>query len=296
MEHNLNKIEKCPLCGGESFELFLESKDYSVSKEDFKIVECSTCSFRFTNPIPAENKIGQYYKSSHYISHTDSNKGLFNKIYKAVRKRAMKSKQALIESNVSSGNLLDIGCGTGDFLLHMKGANWNVKGLEPDDDARRIAVGKDIDVEHVDALHTLESSSCDIITMWHVLEHVYHLDRELKRIVEILKPGGYFVVAVPNHTSWDAQHYKKYWAAYDLPIHLYHFKPSDMKLIAEKYNLDLKEIVPMKWDAYYVSMLSEEHMGKNKWRGIFKGLKSNMQAKNDSYSSQIYVFNKKSAV
>lgn len=293
MEHKLNTIEKCPVCGGKSFELFLESKDYSVSKEGFKIVECTACSFRFTNPIPLESNIGQYYKSSHYISHTDSNKGLFNKIYKAVRKRAMKSKQSLIESKINGGNLLDIGCGTGDFLRHMKSDKWNVRGLEPDQDARKIAIDKGIDVDNIDALQELKPESLDVITMWHVLEHVYHLDRDLKRIVEVLKPGAFLIVAVPNHTSWDANHYKKYWAAYDLPIHLYHFKPSDMKLIAEKYNIELTEIVPMKWDAYYVSMLSEEHMGKNKWRGIAKGFKSNMKAKTDSYSSQIYIFSKK---
>ncbi len=293
MEQNLNLLQTCPLCGGTESETFLEAKDHSYSKESFKIESCKSCGFKFTNPIPTEDTIGNYYKSEIYISHNDSNKGLMNKVYKWVRKRAIRSKENIVSGLTSERRILDIGCGTGDFLAFCKENGWVTRGLEPDSGAREKCQEKGIDVSDINQLHDDSMPKVNVITMWHVLEHVYHLQRDFARMVELLEDNGAMVIAVPNHTSYDAKKYEGYWAAYDLPIHLYHFRPEDIKSLAEQHHLQFEKMIPMKWDAYYVSMLSESFKGKNKWLGLKTGFLSNMKAKNGEYSSQIYILRKK---
>lgn len=291
----MNQKNNCPICNGTSFQDFLVCKDYTVSKEDFQIVSCGTCGFHFTNPVPEESKIGAYYQSEDYISHSSTNKGLINKIYLRVRKHTLKQKLKLISRLSKGKHLLDIGAGTGHFLNTCKSAGWNALGLEPDDGARKFAKENlGLDMQPTDDLKNLPDQSRDVITMWHVLEHVYHLNRDITEIVRVLKDDGVLIVAVPNMSSYDAKKYKEYWAAYDVPIHLYHFQPEDIKRLFAKFEMELVEMLPMKFDAYYVSMLSEKYKDGNIVKAFFTGLRSNMRAKNGEYSSQIYVLRKKS--
>ena len=95
MKHQLVNIEKCPICGGESHRNFVEAEDHNVSKDRFNIVECNDCSFRFTNPIPREDTIGDYYKSENYVSHSGTKKGFINRVYHVVRSRAIRQKEKL---------------------------------------------------------------------------------------------------------------------------------------------------------------------------------------------------------
>ena len=297
MEHmNLIDVKICPICGLDESKVFLNSKDYSTSKEAFSIRECGSCSFRFTSPIPAEDKIGEYYQSEEYISHTDSSAGLMNKVYRLVRKLAIKKKEQLARNGVLDKSLLDIGCGTGDFLSFCKTNGWNVLGLEPDNGARAICKEKQVETHHIDHLHHLPESSFSVVTMWHVLEHVYHLNRDFNQIRKILKPEGKLIIAVPNCSSHDAQKYGKFWAAYDLPIHLYHFRPEDMRRFAGKHDFSVDQILPMKYDSYYVSMLSEKYKNGNLFNAFLTGFMSNRKATkgNYKYSSQIYVLSKNS--
>jgi 2-polyprenyl-3-methyl-5-hydroxy-6-metoxy-1,4-benzoquinol methylase len=290
----LQKIERCPLCGGEKTKLVLEPKDLMLTQETFPIVSCETCDFWFTNPIPTENVIGNYYKHESYVSHTSSNKGIVNKIYNLVRKRTIAQKVKLV-ANLSKGqNVFDYGCGTGHFLNACKEAGMNVVGLEPDEDARKFAeTNFGLRALPTSSLDEIENASLDKITMWHVLEHVYHLQRDLTALVSKLKKGGYLIIAVPNRNSFDAKHYGSFWAAYDVPRHLYHFVEKDIKLIADQHEMILEKTLPMKWDAFYVSMLSEKYKKGNLVSAVLTGLKSNRKAKNNEFSSQIYVLKKK---
>ncbi len=294
-QSKLIEVKECPICGSKESVLFLESNDFSTSGEDFSIRECADCNFRFTSPIPTEDRIGSYYESEDYISHTDSKKGMMNKIYQTVRRRAIRSKEQLIASFATERKLLDIGCGTGDFLSHCKELGWDTQGLEPDEGARNICREKGVKVQDIDQLHQLEDRSVSVITMWHVLEHVYHLNRDFEKIKAVLKDDGKLVIAVPNCSSYDAQKYGKFWAAYDLPIHLYHFRPNDVANLAEKFDMKVEKILPMKYDAYYVSMLSEKYKGGSLPSAFLTGMKSNKKAntKNHKYSSQIYLLSKK---
>ncbi|HIP36781.1 MAG TPA: class I SAM-dependent methyltransferase [Crocinitomix sp.] len=291
--NELYHISNCPICNATAFEKFLEAKDYTVSQKMFTIVECKNCGFHFTNPIPKLEDIGSYYKAESYVSHTSTNKGLINKIYQLVRSYTLKQKVKLISKLANGKQLLDIGAGTGHFINAATSANFNALGLEPDEDARQLA--KELhkaNIKPIEELYKLKDDSMDIITMWHVLEHVYHLKDDLKQITSVLKHNGTLIIAVPNMSAYDAKKYKSHWAAYDLPIHLYHFQPKDIKNLFEQYNMRVDKILPMKFDSFYVSMLSEKYKGGNLFSAFYTGLKSNLKAKQDSYSSQIYILRK----
>ncbi len=297
VEHSdLLTLNQCPVCRHDSFHHFITCKDYTVSQEDFNIVQCDECGFKFTNPRPADERIGEYYKSEDYVSHSDTNKGIINKLYHTVRKRAIKQKFALVKEGATANTLLDVGCGTGAFLDYCQQQGWDVLGLEPDADARQVAKEKHgLEALPIDALATIPDNSRDVITLWHVLEHITTLDASIEHFLRILKPGGKLIVAVPNCSSKDAAIYQQYWAAYDVPIHLYHFTPRDINLLFNRFNMTVEKTLPMKFDAYYVCMLSEKYKGGNMLKGFWNGWRSNLAASNTTHtwSSQIYVLKAK---
>lgn len=294
----MEKMSSCPICKNEILNEFIKCKDNTVSNEVYTIVECKGCNFKFTNPRPAANEIGKYYESENYISHSNSNKGIFNKLYQLIRNYTISRKKSLIRRFVSRGTLLDIGCGTGEFLNHMRSKNWEVKGIEPGDSARKFAVSNyNLEVKPEASLSEIANNSFDVITLWHVLEHVHELDKRVKELNRIIKPDGVVFIAVPNCTSYDAIYYEEFWAAYDVPRHLYHFTPKTISKLFAQYGFNLIETQPMKFDSFYVSMLSEKYKnGKiNYFRALLSGLNSNYSArknKDNSYSSQIYIFKK----
>ncbi|MBK7131017.1 MAG: class I SAM-dependent methyltransferase [Crocinitomicaceae bacterium] len=293
MENNLIYLDRCPICHGFETAEFITSKDFSVSGETFTIVSCGSCGFKFTNPRPVEQSIGSYYKSDGYVSHSATKKGFVNKVYHLVRKYTLAKKVALINRLSKGRKLLDIGSGTGHFVAKAKLKGWDVKGLEPDTDARRIAQEvNSVALNDIIELHSL-SEKFDIITLWHVLEHVYHLERDASKIASLLTDNGRLVIAVPNPESFDAQYYKEFWAAYDLPIHLYHFKKTDIIELLGRFDLELIDVLPMKFDSFYVSMLSEKYRGGKLSRAILTGLKSNWLAGTEKWSSQIYILRRK---
>lgn len=269
---------------------FLKVIDYSVSKETFDLLHNEELDMLITHPQPSLEKLPSYYESVDYISHTDGNKSLFEKMYQFVKGIALKNKLKLINSQSAKGRILDIGAGVGDFLSVCKNDGWQTVGIEPSEKAKTIAKGKEVSfVEH---LSELEDHSFDIITMWHVLEHVPDLENQIKELKRLIKPNGTIIIAVPNFNSFDANYYGKYWAAFDVPIHLWHFSKTAIKKIFAKENLELVKVLPMKFDSFYVSLLSEKYKtGKmNYIKAFFIGWKSNRYgSKNSEYSSHIYV-------
>lgn len=291
---------ECPVCESSEFSEVLIAKDYTVSQEQFPVMECGQCGFRFTQQIPDEETIGAYYQSEEYISHSNTNQGLISRLYQVVRDITLRSKRKLVQrvSGKSTGHLLDIGSGTGEFLATMKGAGWKVRGLEPDPGARNQAIeNHQLDVGEPEELFTLEENTFDVISMWHVLEHVHRLKPYLHKISNLLKADGVLLIAVPNFTSRDAEHYDAYWAAYDVPRHLYHFSPESMNRLLGDQGFEIVSYRPMPFDAFYVSMLSEKYQhGKLKlvsafWQGFRSWLKASANAK--ACSSVLYVIRKR---
>jgi 2-polyprenyl-3-methyl-5-hydroxy-6-metoxy-1,4-benzoquinol methylase len=285
----------CPVCNSHANNLLYQCIDYSVSKEKFNLVKCATCSMVYTNPIPDESEIGRYYKTQDYISHTDTRKGLIHKLYHLVRKRTLQKKNKLITrlNDGKVGSVLDVGCGTGHFLTQCKNSGWKIQGTEPDEDANRIA--RDLTGEHIHHAinEVIGSEIFDIITLWHVLEHVHQLKETLDRIHSFLKKTGYLMIAVPNLESLDAAIYKENWAAFDVPRHLYHFSKSSMVQLMGNHGFRLHQIIPMIFDSYYVSLMSEKNINSNTLTGMCKatinGFRSNL-AGNNNQSSLIYIF------
>lgn len=290
----------CPVCGSTNTKNILEAKDFTVSAEKFQIWECQECTTRFTWQAPDENHIARYYQSKNYISHSDTSKGLVNKLYHIIRRISLRQKKKYIEkyTGKQTGNILDIGCGTGTFLHLMNQSGWKVTGLEPDEGARTLALKKyGITSLPSSELFHLPSASYLVITLWHVLEHVHSLHEYLDQMVRLLLPEGTIFIAVPNYTSLDAETYQSYWAAYDVPRHLYHFSPKSMRTLAEKHNLQIKSLLTMPFDAFYICLLSEKYKdGKNNYLRAFRnGLRSWTYAKKQSEksSSILYILAKK---
>ena len=291
----MTDITQCQVCLGTEFEAYSAPKDHTVSKEIFSILKCGSCGFLFTSPRPNLNELGKYYNSEDYISHSDTSKGLVSKLYKAARKFTLDQKFKLVQPYCVEQELLDVGCGTGAFLHYSKRKGINVQGVEPDSGARTFAINNyGLTVNEEDALDKFKEASFGAITMWHVLEHVPHLDERLDQLKRILHEEGRIFVAVPNPDSFDARFYGEFWAAYDVPRHLWHFTPATMRKLLSRNGLKLHDILPMKLDAFYIALLSEryKHGKTNYLSALFNGFKSNLRAGKEAWSSQIYVIGK----
>jgi 2-polyprenyl-3-methyl-5-hydroxy-6-metoxy-1,4-benzoquinol methylase len=296
----------CPVCGSGAFKKILTVKDHTVSGELFDVYECLNCTLRFTQDAPMAASRMNYYKSENYISHSNTSKGLINRLYQLIRKKTIVAKRKLIEKScgLRNGVLLDVGSGTGSFAAIMKKHGWDVTGLEPDADARNLAK-KENNLELLDiaALHDFPHQSFDAITLWHVLEHVEDLTSFLKLLANLMKADGRVFIAVPNYTSHDARVYKNFWAAYDVPRHLYHFSPQSMKHMVEMNGLKIEKYKPMWFDSFYISLLSSSYknapqsggMGRTSWiSALWNGKLSNLYALMNvkKCSSVIYILRK----
>lgn len=291
----------CPVCSSDKYKSFLSCLDYLVSKETYDLLRCTNCDFVWTDNAPDAANIGSYYVSEEYIAHTDTQSGLINRLFHTARRYMLSRKRLLIHKNTQeqSKTLLDIGCGTGYFLNYMRANGWNVNGLEPSQSAREFARKQfALSIQPSENIETLADSSFDVITLWHVLEHVHDLKGTVNHLHRLLKQNGLLVVALPNRDSWDSRFYKQSWAAYDVPRHLWHFNPASFAQLIELSDFELIGKKPMPLDAYYVSMLSEKQKEKVSpiapIKGMISGFWSNIMAgvRADKSSSIIYLLRK----
>ncbi|MBV1922686.1 MAG: class I SAM-dependent methyltransferase [Flavobacteriaceae bacterium] len=272
-------------------DIYITAKDYLVSGESFDLLYDSDRKMLITSPQPSLDNLSKYYESEEYISHTDNKKGLINYLYQKVKSNALQSKTDLIfKLNKRTGSLLDIGAGTGDFLNIAQDKGWKINGVEPNQNARELAASKNVDLK--ENIEDFSGSKFDVITLWHVLEHLPNLEEAILQIENLLSPEGTLIIAVPNYNSFDAKHYKSHWAAFDVPRHLWHFSKSSMKVIFSD-KLKLEQIKPMIFDSFYVSLLSEKNKnGSSSFvKAFLVGLWSNLSAwRSKEYSSLIYCF------
>jgi 2-polyprenyl-3-methyl-5-hydroxy-6-metoxy-1,4-benzoquinol methylase len=291
----METLKNCPACGGQKMTRVLQAKDYTVSKNTFDIVGCEACNLLFTNPRPEAEQAGYFYKSENYISHSNTQKGFINKLYHAVRNITVKQKTNLIQGDQKgTKNLLDIGCGNGHFLHACQQRGWNTFGMELDPDtASRAAslTGQSI-FPNLQAIP--DDPQFELISLWHVLEHVYEIDAYFEFFKKRITPSGKLLLALPNSKSFDALYFKEYWAAYDVPRHIYHFNPETIQSVAKKHGFKLAKQRGQIFDSFYIALLSHEYKtGSKKLVASFLiGLWSNILAyfKTGNYSSNIYIF------
>ncbi len=300
MLENNKQFSPCPICNKEDIASLLHTKDYSLTGEDFQIIQCANCTLEYTDPAPSKEAIAPYYNFPSYISHTDTKEGLVNKMYHKVRNHTLTQKTNWVQSLFTGhkGHLLEVGAGTGAFANSMSKKGWKVTALEPDAASRQKALENyDINLLPIEELSHLEPAKYEVITLWHVLEHVHDLNAYMKTFHSLLKPNGRLIIAVPNYTSYDAGFYKNYWAAYDVPRHLYHFSPLSMHYLAKKHKMSIVQKLPMWFDSFYVSLLSEKYKQSGMigmMRAFFVGCISNLTALSnaDRGSSMIYEIKK----
>ena len=269
-------LDKCPLCDSERFVLHARCKDHFLSSEEFELVRCSGCGFVLTQDHPSVNDAGKYYESEDYISHNDNATGFSNLLYRFSRNIMLRRKRRLVKeiSGLKEGTLLDIGSGTGHFLNEMKNAGWETRGIEISEKAREYSISKfGLEVLDPENINSLETGSYDCVTLWHVLEHFQDPFTYVREVHRLLKPGGKCLVAMPNCSSYDAVHYGRFWAAYDVPRHLWHFTPGTFRLFSEKEGFKLTGICQLPLDVFYISALSEKYKGSRLSfiKGMLKG-------------------------
>lgn len=292
------RLTNCPLCKSVHFLNQLVVKDHAHSKESFSICRCTNCDLWFTNPRPTPKSITAYYDNENYISHKDKNTNIINFLYKIVRKFTIKEKlNWLKERNKTPGRLLDFGCGTGHFLYASKQNGWDISGIEPNKEARELAKATyNLEIQS-ELLSLTNKKKYDVITLFHVLEHVHDLKGTIKTLLDLLKKRGILYIAVPNRDAPDSQYYKEDWAALDVPRHLYHFNKKSIENLANKYSLKIIDEKPMPFDTYYISLLSAKYQKTNStfFSSMRKGLKFNKMAAQDgnNYSSILFILKKK---
>ncbi|MCK5337800.1 MAG: class I SAM-dependent methyltransferase [Bacteroidales bacterium] len=290
-------VKKCIVCGARGFREHFECKDHFVSGEKFKLAVCETCGFCFTNPRSPIDQISPYYESDAYVSHSKTSSGITNRLFHLSRNYTISYKKRILKKYTSGNTILDYGCGTGDFLNAMDRAGWDCSGIEPNEGARNQASqNKSLAITDEAGLSDIPDGSLDAISLWHVLEHIYPISERLSSFHEKLSPDGTLFVALPNMNSYDARRYGSYWAAFDVPRHIYHFTPESINTLMKEHGFDMIASRPMLLDAFYISMLSEKYKsGRSKIiQAGLTGLLSNIQAsvKGRNYSSLIYIFKK----
>ncbi len=270
----------------------VNTKDYFLTQESFKLVFNKKYQCYQTDPIPLD--LDRYYESDAYISHTDGKKSLFEVLYQIAKNFTLISKKKLVRNlflNQKKLKILDIGCGTGDFLKVLPDT-YSKFGIEPNSIAQALAKEKGIDCVTSDK--AIEEKF-DLISMWHVLEHVRDLEEQFSTFDRLLNDNGKIIIAVPNYESYDAIYYEKFWAAYDVPRHVWHFSKNSIKIISKQFGYELKKMNPMWLDSFYVSILSEKYKKSSFGfvKAIFRGLVSNfLSSKGNNTSSLIYILEK----
>lgn len=285
---------QCPVCTNNQLKPYLEVADYFLTQEKFQLQKCEQCDLVLTNPYPDKDHLPKYYESNDYFSHPNKKQSIFSFLYNSVKILNLRYKYKVATSGLEVGRILDIGCGAGDFLSVAKNNGWAIEGVEPNQEARKYTaekLGKQI--FSIEEFNLLNDHSFDVITMWHVLEHVEDINQQALELQRLLKPGGRLIIALPNICSFDAEHYGKYWAGWDVPRHLFHFSFTSIQSLLKKHGFLFLKREPLRWDAFYISMLSEKYKNKRvrPLLTLLNGCKSNTKAKKTrEYSSNIYIF------
>ena len=273
--------------------LLYKVRDHLVSQESFDIYWDEKEQFGWTD-FKNTSDLSAYYQAEEYYSHQEQPKTFIQKIYSFTRGLMFHYKHNITSPFLFKGaSILDIGSGTGDFLSFMNSKGYEVTGVE--NNPKAILISQKNDIKIHENISKLSDNSFDLITLWHVLEHLPDPEETFKNTFNLLNKSGHLIVAVPNIYSLDKDYYCENWAGFDVPRHLWHFSTPFLINFASKYNFELIRTKPLLLDALYISFLSEKQKGSrfSFLRGMVKGVYFNLRAlRSKRYSSLVFVFKK----
>ncbi len=219
----------CNLCGSDQWQVVQTVPVQRFGPPgEFNLVQCRDCGLRYLNPRPSPEEMADYYPAAYHEYRAS--------IDKRVRHWYQEEKLRKVQVHSNGGRLLDVGCNDGLFLHLARQSGWEVQGVEIAESVAahaREALGLDVFTGELTEAN-FPAQHFDVVTFWHVLEHLHDPMRELREARRILKPGGLLIVEVPNIASWQARLFGANWRALDTPRHLYHFSPDSLRAMLEQ--------------------------------------------------------------
>jgi SAM-dependent methyltransferase len=204
--------------------------------EIYRLVRCSSCSLVWLDNPPKPQEMYRHYGHDYDL-----------KIAEAGEKSPQRwqDRRETLNLHRRSGAILDLGCSSGSFLETLKGGDWDMYGVEMSTESAERALARcGAKVFVGDILDApFEPGSFDVITCFHVFEHLYQPREVLAKVSQWLKPGGIFYTLMPNIDSAGARVFKSYWYALELPRHLYHFSPRSLSKLAASVGMEEVSIV-----------------------------------------------------
>ena len=237
-------MEQCPICFCQQWELFTTAVDRVLLRpgESWEIQRCQDCGFGLTTPVLSEEKIKHYYPSTYHGDTVRTIEAfLSGKLQRSRSWKGEKEKVDLVQRFVDKGRILDVGCADGKFLWALDPEKWDRTGVEFAEQTVRLVNDKIPDLTLIEGdlfSDKLPENSFDVITFWHVLEHLPQPRAVLERTQKLLRPGGWLFISLPNFDSLQARLFQRHWYAFDdVPRHLYHFSPRPLALLLKENGL-----------------------------------------------------------
>jgi SAM-dependent methyltransferase len=227
------ELISCKLCGSNEYRTKLVGRDLSLHLEGtFDIVECVECGLVYLNPRPTRQEVEALYPFESYDQYIPALAEVGSWFRRLDWGYGLSKRARKVARWKKAGRLLDVGCATGSFLESMqRHGDWQVCGVELNPHAVQY-VREHLGIPvHQGMLEEvgLPDDSFDVVTMWHVLEHVFDPVSTLHEVARILKPGGIFLYHVPQLDSFDARLFGGYWIGYEIPRHTFIWSQKTLK-------------------------------------------------------------------
>ena len=238
----------CPVCFSDQVNLYLKTynqhgKTLLQHKEKFSYCRCTNCQTVFLTGVAFTKN---YYQQYYTFPEVTEQSSIKNKLEKFLNKKGITKKIAVIEELVDNHkgkiHLLDIGCGAGDFLASLDNKKYNAVGIEKDKKEYTICKQKNLTVYNADIYnHNFAGEKFDVITLWHVIEHIPDPHKLLKKVKTLLKKNGVLIMATPNADSLGFKYAKEKWFHLDAPRHIILYGKKGMEELSIRNGLDIKK-------------------------------------------------------
>jgi len=229
----------CPLCNSDKSTITFNGKDFLYSKKDFTVVSCSSCGVMYTNPRVKKNQIGNYYFKG-YSPYKPVKRNPLLRTMIDLSGNIFGNINIEIHKDIKSYNfktVLEVGPGSGSLLQFLKKNNYQVAGVEIDNDCVERIKAQGIECycgELSDYKRMLGTRKFELIILCHVLEHLYNPREIIEIIYSLLSDNGILYMILPDVGSIEAKLFGKYWIGWDLPRHVVHYNRNTVRDLLTK--------------------------------------------------------------